>query len=174
MKRLLKLLLSVAALALTMSAPAHAAANDGKVPLPYIIPAVKGTKCVQPTDVMRRRHYEFLLRHRTETMHEGIRTKKYSLKECIQCHVPQEGTTAAAENAGKGFFCQNCHVYAGVKVDCFECHSTKPEKTTEFHPMVTPGMAAMHAAERSNGSSSAAVLNQVAGDNTNKAGAAHE
>ena len=174
MKHLLKLLFPVAALALALAAPAYAAGNDGKVPLPYLIPAMKGTKCVQPTDVMRRRHYEFLLRHRTETMHEGIRTQKYSLRRCIQCHVPQEGTAAAVAAKGKGFFCQNCHVYAGVKVDCFECHSKKPEKDANFHPMVTPGTAAMHKAESSNGSSSTAVLNRLADNDTNKAGAAHE
>ncbi len=174
MKRFLPLLFAAAALALTMSAPAQAADKDGGVPLPYLIPAMKGTKCVQPTEVMRRDHYEFLLRHREQTVHEGIRTKKYSLKACIQCHVPQEGTTAAAEAKGKGFFCQNCHLYAGVKVDCFECHSKKPVKDTAFHPMVTPGAVAMQAAERSNGASSAAMLNQAAGENTNTTGAAHE
>ena len=173
MKRVMQLL-TVVALALVVTAPARAADKDGGVPLPDIIPATPGTKCVQPADVMRRQHMDFLKHHRDETMHEGIRTPQYSLKACIQCHVPVEGTTAAAgQEEHKGFFCQNCHVYAGVKIDCFECHATKPEKTAAFHPMVTPGAAAMQAAQRSNGSS-AEMLNQMADDNTNKTGAAHE
>jgi hypothetical protein len=24
-------------------------------------------------------------------------------------------------------FCQSCHTYAAVKLDCFECHTNKPQ-----------------------------------------------
>jgi hypothetical protein len=24
-------------------------------------------------------------------------------------------------------FCQSCHNYTAVKIDCFECHSNKPQ-----------------------------------------------
>ena len=34
-------------------------------------------KCVEPTDVMRRDHMEFILHQRDETVHEGIRTSKH-------------------------------------------------------------------------------------------------
>jgi hypothetical protein len=43
--------------------------------------------CVEPTAEMRRNHMEYILHQRDETMHEGIRTRQYSLNECINCHV---------------------------------------------------------------------------------------
>ena len=161
MKRLKQLLcLLPALLVLTLSAPVHAGDKEGDVG-PFIPAPVKGKQCVRDTADMRRNHMKYLLKHRTETLREGIRTKKYSLKACIQCHVPQEGTTAAAEAKGKGFFCQNCHLYAGVKVDCFECHNTTPQKTAQFHPLVSPAMKALKS------KSSAETLNQLAAGETN-------
>lgn len=169
MKRLLQLL-SLATLVLTMSAPAFAAGDGGRVPLPTI-PAAKGEKCVEDTAVMRRDHMDFLKHHRDDTMHKGIRTTKHSLKACIECHVPAEGELADAGNKAEGHFCQNCHVYAGVTLDCFECHATKPEKSAQFHPMVSPGTAAMKAAEQTD---SAVLLNQLAGSTENRTGVANE
>ncbi len=29
---------------------------------------------------------------------------------------------------GEQGFCQSCHSYASVKIDCFECHASKPER----------------------------------------------
>ena len=26
----------------------------------------------------------------------------------------------------EGQFCQSCHAYTATKIDCFECHATKP------------------------------------------------
>ena len=43
--------------------------------------------CVEPTDEMRTNHMEYILDQRDATVHEGIRTKQYSLTECINCHV---------------------------------------------------------------------------------------
>jgi len=43
----------------------------------------KGEKCVAPTDEMRASHFEKILHQRDKTMHQGIRTKTNSLKECI-------------------------------------------------------------------------------------------
>jgi hypothetical protein len=66
-----------------------------------------------------------LLKHqRDDTMHGGIRSGKYSLKECVACHASQ---TNQSVNAEAGNFCQSCHVYAAVKIDCFECHANKPD-----------------------------------------------
>ncbi len=56
-------------------------------------------------------------------MLEGIRTKKHSLKECISGHSASENW--AVLPAAKDDFCVSCHNYAAVKIDCFECHSTK-------------------------------------------------
>jgi len=142
MKRITKLLSVLPALlALTLSAPASAGEKDGVGP---VIPApVKGERCVEDTEVMRKNHMKFLLKHRDETLREGIRTKQYSLKECIECHVPPKEDAQAAGRSEEDHFCKNCHAYAGVTIDCFECHATRPQKSAMFHPLVTPGMKAM-------------------------------
>jgi hypothetical protein len=38
--------------------------------------------------------------------------------------------------AARTDFCVSCHAYAAVKIDCFECHASKP-KQTAFHPMTS-------------------------------------
>lgn len=168
MKRLLQLL-SMAVLALTLSAPALAG-EGGRTPLPSI-PAAKGDQCVEDTAEMRRNHMKFLNHHRDETMHKGIRTRQHSLKACLECHAPVEGTTASTGKAAEGHFCVNCHVYAGVTLDCFECHATKPETTAQFHPLVSPATAALKAVDRPD---STELLNRLVGVSENKAGVAHE
>jgi hypothetical protein len=159
MTRLSKLMYA-ALLALTLSAPALAA-DSGRVPLPNI-PEAKGEKCVEPEDVMRRNHMDYLKAHRDETMRQGIRTTKYSLKACLECHAADEAKgeeVVAGKEKAQGHFCQNCHQYAGVKIDCFECHATKPEGNASMHPVVTPGMEAMKEAHEGSG----AMLNAMAG-----------
>ena len=116
--------LQLAVLALTLSVPALAE-QGGRVPVPQIPQAVQGEKCVEPVEVMRRKHMDFIMHQRDETMRKGIRTTKYSLKQCLECHVPADGETQAS---AEGHFCKNCHMYTGVRIDCFECHNTKPEK----------------------------------------------
>jgi hypothetical protein len=97
--------------------------SSSRVPKPVHVIA-KGDKCVEPIEFMRKNHMEVLLHHRDRTMHQGIRTTQHSLKACVECHAnPQTGSVAA----GKEDFCQSCHAYAAVKIDCFECHSTRPE-----------------------------------------------
>ena len=73
---------------------------------------------------MPRNHMKLLKHQRDDTMHGGIRTGKYSLKECVACHASQSNQSV---NAEAGNFCQSCHVYAAVKIDCFECHTNKPD-----------------------------------------------
>lgn len=106
---------------LALLLPALAFASD-RVPKPVIDIATPG-KCVEDTAVMRREHPDLLKHQRDLTMHEGIRTKKYSLKECVQCHASKKTGSVLGE---KGF-CQSCHTYASVKIDCFSCHEPKPK-----------------------------------------------
>jgi len=167
MKRINKLLSVLPALlVLTLSAPASAGEKEGGVG-PYIPPPVKGKQCVEDTEVMRKNHMKYLLKHRDETLREGIRTKKYSLKECIACHVPPEEDAKAAGRSEEDHFCKNCHAYAGVKIDCFECHATRPQGSAMFHPLVTPGMQSMKDVHQPD---SAEMLNNFA-ENQNNTGA---
>ena len=89
-------------------------------PKPDIVIAQPG-HCVADTEVMRRNHPEMLKHQRDLTMHQGIRTPQYSLKQCVQCHASKKTGSVLGE---KGF-CQSCHAYAGVTLDCFECHASK-------------------------------------------------
>jgi hypothetical protein len=105
-----------------LSVSAYAAA-----PYPDI-PKGKGDHCVEDTEFMRANHMKLLYHQRDETMHRGIRTKKHSLKECINCHVVKDANNQPVSVASPKHFCRVCHDYAAVKIDCFECHASKPGK----------------------------------------------
>jgi len=85
----------------------------------------KGDKCVRPTEDMRRNHMKYILHHRDQTMHEGIRTTQYSLKNCVDCHADPKTNSVL----GKDGFCSSCHQFAAVSIDCFSCHSPSPENS---------------------------------------------
>ncbi|MEW6677993.1 MAG: hypothetical protein AB1421_08730 [Pseudomonadota bacterium] len=115
----LAVLMAVAAL---LAAPSMQAAAG--VDLPKLEKG-KGEKCVEDTQLMRRNHMDFLKHHRDETMRKGIRTTKHSLKGCVECHASEKTGSVAAS---KEDFCAACHSFASVKLDCWDCHATKPGK----------------------------------------------
>jgi len=120
MKRPFLVLCTVLAL---LSSAAYAADDkkSARVPVPAFKTNIdKGDKCVEPTEVMRRDHMKFILHQRDKTMHEGIRTTRHSLTNCVDCHAD----TKTGSVLGKEGFCESCHAYAAVKIDCFECHSS--------------------------------------------------
>ena len=86
-------------------------------------------KCVRDTAFMRRNHMNLLKHQRDETMHKGIRTKTFSLKNCINCHVTKDDTGKAIKVSNPKHFCAACHKFAAVKLDCFECHRSTPQET---------------------------------------------
>ena len=98
----------------------HASGKTGRVPLP-VVNITQGDQCVEPEDVMRRNHMEFIMHQRDKTMHEGIRTTQYSLKNCVNCHADPKTNSVL----GKDGFCSSCHQYAAVTIDCFSCHTDK-------------------------------------------------
>jgi hypothetical protein len=110
-----------------VTVPALASAE---VPQP-VIPEAKGDKCVEPTEVMRKEHFKFIKHQRDETVHEGIRTSKHSLKNCIDCHVQPDADGEYPRVTSTEHFCNSCHSYAAVKIDCFECHADRPEEAIE-------------------------------------------
>jgi hypothetical protein len=87
--------------------------------------------CVEPTAEMRRNHMEYILHQRDDTVHRGIRTKQYSLEECINCHVSD--APDAPRYSSDEHFCNSCHSYAAVRIDCFQCHADRPVKTPGPH-----------------------------------------
>ena len=87
-----------------------------------------GAMCVEPTEIMRRSHMEFILHQRDETVHRGIRTSKHSFAGCIECHSTNDDEGALVRHDDSRHFCAGCHVYAAVRIDCFECHTDRPQK----------------------------------------------
>ena len=108
--------------------PALAIASD-RVPKP-IIEIDKPGKCVEDTATMRREHPDMLKHQRDQTMREGIRTRPHSLKQCVGCHASAKTGSVLGE---KGF-CQSCHDYASVRLDCFGCHASKSKVAIGANP----------------------------------------
>ncbi len=99
-----------------------------ETPFP-VIHEPEGVKCdIQPEEEARRNHMEYILHKRDETMHRGIRTEKYGLARCIDCHVQPDANGHVASHDEDEHFCDACHQYAAVTIDCFECHADKPQK----------------------------------------------
>ena len=82
----------------------------------------KGGQCVEEPQWMRKNHMKVLFKQRDETVHQGIRDGKYSLKNCIECHASAKDDSVIGRADS---FCEGCHRYEAVKIDCFECHSSK-------------------------------------------------
>lgn len=112
--------------------------QEDRNPLLPVIPEGQGTSCVEDTEFMRRNHMDLLKHQRDETMLKGVRTKKYSLKECLDCHVVYGPDEVAVTVSSPSHFCRSCHDYAAVNIDCFDCHASRPE-TAEgpVHPQVS-------------------------------------
>jgi hypothetical protein len=111
------------AAALLLPAAAAPAGEPSWMPKPA---RGQGNQCVADTDWMRRNHMTVLMHQRDATVHDGIRTKRFSLKGCVECHAVKgvDGMPVTAESPRH--FCRTCHDYAAVRMDCFECHASRP------------------------------------------------
>ena len=98
-----------------------------------LVEKARGGQCVEDPAFMRRNHMTLLKHQRDDTMRGGVRTGKHSLKACVACHA---STASQSVSADAGDFCQSCHAYAAVKIDCFSCHANKPP-ATDAHPVVS-------------------------------------
>lgn len=88
------------------------------VPEPQIVTEEK--QCVEPTLYMRENHMHLLDEWRQMVVREGERTyiasdgKEYEISltdTCMKCH------------SNKKEFCDQCHDYAGVTPNCWDCHN---------------------------------------------------
>ena len=98
-------------------------ASAEEVPRPKPAKAVKGEQCVAPVDLMRREHMNLLKHQRDETLRDGIRGNKYRLNACIDCHATKSPDVADGKIRTIKPFCAECHEYAAVTIDCFQCHT---------------------------------------------------
>lgn len=146
--------------ALFVAIPARA----GGVPEP-VIPKAKGTHCVRPLEWMRRNHMRLLLHERDEVVHKGVRVRDETLPGCMSCHVSKLADGRYPSVTSKKFFCNTCHAYAGVRIDCFSCHTNRPEPSRKAalavpsflaegdagHAVPVPGNAARAGADTARG-----------------------
>jgi len=75
---------------------------------------------------MRRNHMELIEHRRDLTVHQGVRATTGSLAGCVDCHVDYDQQRQAVPVYADGQFCRNCHEFAAVHLDCFDCHSGVP------------------------------------------------
>ena len=114
---------AIAVLVLTTSLPSLSQAEETR----YLGEGAKDAKsCIEPTELMRREHMLMLLKQRDMTVHQGIRSKKYSLSNCISCHAKKDAQGEWISPDTPEHFCQQCHVFTGTRIDCFECHAGNP------------------------------------------------
>lgn len=97
----------------------------GDVAIPQPPKPVDASACVEPVEVMRREHMNFLLHQRDATVLDGERDSKYSLVGCMNCHNPSESAETALRYPDPEHFCAGCHLYTSVRIDCFECHADR-------------------------------------------------
>ncbi|BAS68236.1 intracellular sulfur oxidation protein DsrO [endosymbiont of Bathymodiolus septemdierum str. Myojin knoll] len=76
---------------------------------------------------IRKMHPEFLKHKRDKTLRQGVRTKRNSLKACVNCHSSSKDGEHIPVNAPDQF-CSTCHEKVGTSLDCFSCHRTTPKE----------------------------------------------
>jgi len=76
--------------ALAMAAGfAFEAMAAGSTPRPVVTQG-KGESCVEPTDVMRRRHGEILLSAAEKGVSADAGTERHGLSGCVECHATRD------------------------------------------------------------------------------------
>ena len=85
---------------------------------------------------MRKTHMRYLTHQRDLTVRFGLRPPRHSLVGCVQCHAQKNSQGRFIAVDAPGQFCQSCHAFTGVKLDCFECHATTPDTDmTDAHAL---------------------------------------
>lgn len=88
--------------------------------------AAQAAQCVEPREVIRRNHMDFIRHQRDLTVRDGVRGGRYSLAACVDCHVQRDAHGQAIPIDEEKQFCRTCHAEAAVRIDCFSCHSRVP------------------------------------------------
>ena len=129
----MKYIKNILAISLTLLFISSVSYAGDRVPSPTIPKAASKARnggpegCVEPKSDMRKNHMNYILHQRDETMHKGIRTSRHSFKNCINCHVVKDKNNKPVTHKDKRHFCNSCHSFAAVKIDCFECHASTPK-----------------------------------------------
>lgn len=126
---------SLVAMGLVWTLGVQTVAADEREMRSYVVDGSKAASlddCVEPTEQMRRKHMDFIKHQRIATVHEGIRSTKYSLAGCVECHVSVDDSGQSAIPIDhKDQFCGACHAYAAIDLNCFDCHSALPKGSAD-------------------------------------------
>lgn len=95
------------------------------------VPKATGKAHIEGNLYMRINHMNLMRHDRDQTMRLGNREISYSLSGCIDCHAVNGDDGQPVSVKDEKHFCRVCHDFAAVKVDCFQCHNSKPQITTE-------------------------------------------
>ncbi|MCB1368158.1 MAG: hypothetical protein KDK00_10380 [Rhodobacteraceae bacterium] len=137
MKRLFVLLMLLAGL---FAAPVLA--GD----LGPVIPRASGKPHPEGNEFWRINHMLLMVHDRDQTMRLGNREVQASLAECVDCHAVNGADGAPVSAEDERHFCRTCHDYVAVKIDCFQCHNSRPEAPKQAlrtpEPADMPGILA--------------------------------
>lgn len=117
-----KLLVSVLMMAALVAAPGSA---EGLFP---DIPKALGEPHPEGNEWWRVNHPSLLMHDRDLTVIDGIRDIDASIKTCVACHAVEGPDAAPVTIESPQHICRTCHDYVGVKIDCFQCHNSRPEQ----------------------------------------------
>lgn len=125
-------------------APAFAqqATKAGRTPVP-VVPKGAGKHCIRPVAYMRRYHMTMLLHQRNVSVEQGILGSDISIEKCITCHAVKGADGKPVTYASPKHFCNSCHSYVAVKIDCFDCHKSTPDdpvKAASLSPLLDPAI----------------------------------
>ncbi len=140
LSRYSKILKSVILSSLIIMMGVGLSACDSKPP--ELMKAVKQFESDEIRDAhvknMRVNHMDELLHKRDQTVIKGIRTKKHSLKACINCHVPEQVNGKELKHTDPEHFCSTCHGYVAQQLDCFQCHADRPNNGNKVSNVAAP------------------------------------
>ena len=101
---------------------------DKLVPFGPFIPKPNSENCVRETEFMKKNHMELLFEQRDLVVLKGIRSKTDNFNRCLSCHAIKNSSGSSISYNNPKHFCRNCHDFAAVKIDCFDCHSSVPDE----------------------------------------------
>ena len=111
--------------AVLLTSPIWYSAASGKinyVPEPQIVTQEK--QCVEDTQWMRDNHMQLLIEWRQLVVRDDVHT--YTATDGKQYDISLTGTCMSC-HPNKKEFCDQCHEYAGVSPNCWDCHNAPVE-----------------------------------------------
>lgn len=103
------------------------AGEGGRTPQPQLV-IESAEACIAPPAEMRRKHPHLLAQQKKLTVRAGVRGTGATLAGCISCHASRDDGSVIGTDRN---FCQSCHSFVAVRLDCFDCHQPAPARHGE-------------------------------------------